>query len=133
MDRNSKEFKDLQRKWYAKAKKSGYEDIEQADGNLKVWHSRLFQINANDITGEAKKEYYRLAGQFLHAHKFENKGDKIMWELHAGGMSVRDIAKELKRLGFKTSRNRVHKKDSVHDKIQALVRIMKCQIEESQS
>lgn len=109
MDRNSPEFKKLQKEWYAKAKESGFDDIEQEDGNLKVWSHQFFKVRHNQTLFEAKQEYYRLAGQFLHSHKFADDVEKKIWEYHAtDATSIRDIVKELANIGVKTNKNKVN-------------------------
>lgn len=93
-----KEFQKLQSMWYAKLKDEGFDEIENPDGNLKSWHSFMFArrpfSNPNSTHRILQEEeYYRLAGQFFYDHKFKNKTEKRMWELHSNGKSVRDIAK----------------------------------------
>lgn len=99
MDRNSKEFKDLQSTWYAKLEKDGFEDIEQSEDILKIWN-RLRYDNVT-TTISAISQYYRLAGHFLHDFQFESELDKFVWEHHAQGLTVRDIAKLAGEAGFK--------------------------------
>lgn len=125
MDQNSDEFKKLQAKWYEKLKKKGFQDIEQQDGNLKVWSSHLFKSSYNEITTPAKEDYYRIAGQFLHEYKFENAAEKLIWRLHSDGHSIRHIVQTLKKKGLKAHKN------GVHAKIQRLARKMKCLIRET--
>lgn len=97
MDFNSKEFKDLQKKWYKKAEDSGFDDIEQEDGNLKRWDSYVFQRKYNKEQAEAKESYYRSAGKFLYDYKFEKKSQREIWRLHAEGLSFEKILKVLKK------------------------------------
>lgn len=91
------DFKTLQAKWYAKLKKSGFEDIEYANDYLKSSTSRFVAENPNPESWIATEQYYRLAAHFLHDYKFESKRDAVIWEYHANGISVRDISVLLKK------------------------------------
>ncbi len=111
MDRNSPAFKRLRAKWYKKLKDEGFEDIESPDSELlHKWHGSLFATHYDPVVTPAKEEYYRRAAQELHTYPFENNLDRLIWEKHAGGLSIRDIVKLLKKRRFKQtfSRQKVH-------------------------
>src|SRR5271165_3809627 len=100
---NNQELKSLQKTWYAKLKKSGFNDIEQSDMQLKKWSSQVFNISGDGIDHtdvkilwEAKAEYYRLAEHFLNEYEFLDTLEKQIWKLHSETNSYRDIAKKLK-------------------------------------
>lgn len=103
------DFKSLDAKWKQKLKKSGFEDIEQPDGLLKIWASYFFKVRSNGTTEQAKEEYYRLAGHLLYDHKFPTARHKAVWELHAIGQTLDEITAALKSRNFKMSRDRVYK------------------------
>lgn len=105
----TKEFLALKKKWDKKLKSSGFEDIEQDDGNLKLWSSHFFKVRFNETLFGAKEEYYRLAGQFLHEKVFKDHKTKLIWQLHSEGISIRDIVIALKKRGFKAYKNAVHR------------------------
>lgn len=88
-------------KWETKLEKSGLENIEQPDGNLKLWSGHFFRSRFNATVFDAKEEYYRIAGQFLHDYPFEDKLEKEIWKLHAEGISLRKIVLVLKKRNFK--------------------------------
>lgn len=92
-------FKALQAKWDQKLAKSGFDDIEQRDGNLKQWHAHLFhtRARAHEVERQGKEEYFRYATQFLHTYDFETKADKIIWENHSEGKTAPEIAKILSK------------------------------------
>lgn len=91
------ELKKQQKIWYSKLKKEGFNDIEQTDGNLRVWSaSALSGYSQAEI--DAKIIYYRMANHFLNEHQFETILDKVIWEYHAAGVGVRRIAEELSRV-----------------------------------
>lgn len=108
MDFKSKEFKDLKDKWYKKAAKSGFKDIEQDEDNLIVWASHLFRATYDATKFQAKEEYYRAAGHFLHDYEFDSKRDRLVWEKHAEGLSIAKIVKELKKKNRKIHKMLVH-------------------------
>lgn len=90
-------FKATQKKWYERLADKGFSDIEQPDGNLKVWESRMFQNRYDPKRAETDTEYYRLAGQFLFEFEFANKRDRYLWELHSTGFTSREIRSTLKK------------------------------------
>lgn len=101
-------FKQLQAEWYQKIANSGFQEIEQPDGNLKLWASTFFKVRYQENVFRAKEEYYRLAGQFLNDYKFESKFEHRVWELHTEGVSIRNITLIMKKQGFKTYKRMVH-------------------------
>jgi hypothetical protein len=103
MHHKSKKFKALQKVWYDKLKKDGFSDIEQEDGKLKAWSSSFTALAKNTVLREAKTEYYRLVGQFLYDHEFDNALEKYVWELHAEAMGSRGIVKKLRSMGAKVT------------------------------
>lgn len=105
----SKEFLDLKDKWDAKLKDSGFVDIEQDETRLINLASNFFRNRFNATKYEAKVEYYQIAGQFLHGHKFKNKTEKLIWALHSDGKSIREIVEALDKEGVKTYKDRIHK------------------------
>jgi O-methyltransferase involved in polyketide biosynthesis len=104
----NKDFLALQAEWDQKLADSGFEDAENRDGTLKVWASHFFAVRYNPTLFQAKEDYYRAAGSFLHEFKFANKGERAIWELHSQGISIREIVKILKKRGTKTHRRKVH-------------------------
>lgn len=109
LKKDDKEFEALRAKWYAKLKKDEFDDIEQLDGQLKVHSQRIIRAQENKVAHEAKVDYYRLAGQFLHEYQFKRGLDKFIWSRHADGVSLRDIAEEIKTKKRKTiDKNKVH-------------------------
>jgi hypothetical protein len=93
-------FKALQKAWYKKLRDEGFDDIEQDEENLKVWHSHFFANRLKNrhtqSSWASKEEYFRVAGQFLHDHEFLDPLDKAVWELHANGLPVTKIVDELR-------------------------------------
>jgi len=99
----SSAFKELDAKWKAKLKKSGFDDIEGVSGILSSDRQELGRrrdyraYDKRPLHYEAITEYYRLCGHFLHDHKFEDENERRVWELHGDGLSHRDIYVILKK------------------------------------
>lgn len=92
-------FKDLQAKWYKKLADKGFDDIEY---NLRPDYKSLTKTGLRPedtiaVIRESKEEYYRMAYHFLNEHEFDSRLEQIIWEYHAEGISVRDIAELLKK------------------------------------
>lgn len=99
--------------WDLELAKSGFVDIEQADGNLKHWDGQRFKSNFTSkdskerskigqttysaVRFEAQQEYYQLAGAFLHDYKFTDERERRAWELHASGLDDKAVYTQLKK------------------------------------
>lgn len=85
-------------KWYAKAAKAGFEDIEQNDEpeRLKKWHSTYLQSRFTPLQYESKETYYRLAAQYAEHGEFDTGRHKKIWTLHSDGLPIKAIAKTVK-------------------------------------
>lgn len=103
------DFATLQAKWKVKLKDSGFKDIEQDADNLKRWDSHYFRTHYAIPAFEAKQEYYRMAGQFLHDKQFSCILDRFIWQQHSDGVSIANIVKAAKQLKYKTHRVEVGK------------------------
>jgi hypothetical protein len=101
-----KSFKKLQDKWYAKLKKSGFKDIEHDEDTLTEYSSVYFKKHTYDEMVE-KQRYHDMANSFLEQYKFETEKDKLIWDYHTNGLSVRDIADLLKKVKLRANRNSV--------------------------
>ncbi len=103
----SSNYRELKKKWYAKLKNSGFEDIERNEDLLKRPSSVVFGDYRKIAFGIAKFEYYQMAARFLNEHDFKNNRERIIWEYHANGISIRNIVKLLKKVRIKTYRRAV--------------------------
>lgn len=83
-------FQQLQAKWYRKLANSGFEDIEQPDGNLKVWATRPSRA---DMVSRA--EYYHLAQQYHQDKEFPTTLDKYVWGWHSKGLTNEQVARRV--------------------------------------
>lgn len=128
----SKEFQQMNRKWKKKLKASGFKDIERSEHQLRVYSYQVY-----DSYDPAVADYYVKAEAFLLNHKFENEFDKIIWELHSQGQSVRKIQSHFEKKGGISSKskrealglqkkgeNLTPSKTVIHDRITKLERVM---------
>jgi hypothetical protein len=119
-------LKQLTKLWYAKLKKQGFVDIEQDEIYLKRWSNEFtrkdenvnnrstFNVKPKKVRNkkdefQGKHDYYYYASHFLNEHKFESERDRIIWEYHTSGISMRNISKLLKRVKIKISRDTVNR------------------------
>lgn len=88
---NSNEFKKLKAKWYKKLEKSGFEDAESDEFNLKVSAKEILRKKVQ-ATRQSKEDYYYMAGCFLNEYEFPDEITRIIWEYHTNGLSKYSIA-----------------------------------------
>lgn len=92
------DFNKLRDFWYKKLKDDGFIDIEN---NEQLSNNDKFRSKKFLASYKEKAEYYYMSNHFLSTYEFENSIDRIIWEYHTEGVSVRNIAKILKKLGYK--------------------------------
>lgn len=97
----------LAEKWNDKLEASGLENIEQEDGNLKLWSSHFFKSRFNATIFSAKEEYYRVAGHFLHDYPFKNRVSREVWKLHSEGMGMKNILPSIKKMRLKVNAKQI--------------------------
>lgn len=114
-------FLEERKKWYAKLKKEGFDDIENIEWNTGASYECLNGVSNADVCDSwthGKERYYQLANQFLWELRKRASRDRRrksperkdwgrvlrIWKLHAEGASIRDI---VKKVGF--YRSGVHK------------------------
>lgn len=107
----TKKFKALQDKWYKKLESKGFEDIEDtrhADRPLKRWHGLDFKSKAKspDVF-LATQSYFQKASELLNTHTFDTMEQRRVWELHAEGLSTREIVRKLKEENIKASKTKI--------------------------
>lgn len=111
MNPKDEDFLKLQAKWYGKLKSSGFDDIEQDESRIKNSSNSELQkrgLYDDPLRREAREEYYRLAGQFLHEYEFDSKKERVIWEMHSEGTSIQDIVAAMKSRNFKVYKRIVH-------------------------
>ena len=101
------QFKRLQRKWYKKLEKSGFQDHEKLVGSsLVLSQSAGFALRHEPtlLTAEAKLEYYLKLSEMVAKESFENNRDRVIMECAGQGLKICAIAKELKKRKIKCHR-----------------------------
>lgn len=125
---NQKTLNQLVKEWDKRLKESGFDDIEnRKTGKLRkfggdVYFGHLSDIGASSdkkislnkkhlnrryttlVWKESQAEYFRIASQCLHERDFKTVLDRIIWQLHAEGLSYQEISKELNVTLDKTRR-----------------------------
>ncbi len=117
MSRKKSEYSKLKTLWYKKLKAEGFVDIEHEDGSINSGVPRTMKYK-NPQLRDATQEYYYIANNFLHNYKFACELDKIMWEYHSNGISIRNIVALLHQTKVtKTNRVKVWKTLKTLEKI----------------
>jgi hypothetical protein len=96
MQQLKKPSRKLTAEWAQKLIDSGFSDIEREDGHFVYRDSSM--IDYRNKNWEAQAEYFYLASDFLNVHKFKSNLERIIWEYHANGLSVVDIAETLSKV-----------------------------------
>jgi hypothetical protein len=99
MGSNTREFKQLQDKYYERLAEDGFSDIEDTSSDarlLKSWHSFKFQ-GVDPINAEAIRDYYMAAEAVLHLRKFKNSTERRIWELHCEGLTSEQIEHKIRK------------------------------------
>ena len=94
---NTYEFKQLQKLWYRRLKKAGFEDAEKFRGGQLV-----LKISSRVLPDDsAKAEYYRQLALHVQNATFDTKIERLVMEYRAEGYRIKDIVEllEKKRLG----------------------------------
>jgi len=80
---------------------------------ITVWHSWYFQTRYSPKQFEEKREYYDRAREFLETSMrgleyvlFGKQLDRMVWELHSEGLSLREISKEI---GIRANKDKIRK------------------------
>lgn len=87
------ELKKLQQIWRRKLERSGFEDAETPDGQLKNYALHWTSVDSGRF--HATQRYYELAGQMLHTHPFKDVVDKTVWRHHSQGKTWKEIADKM--------------------------------------
>lgn len=67
-------------------------------------------MHDNELLRDSVTAYYNMAHHFLTEYQFESELEKVMWEYHAEGLSIRNIVKVLNSTkAINTNRERVWK------------------------
>lgn len=107
----SKQFKDLKKKWYKKLQKEGFEDIEWHDAetgdgeNSSYLKSNFIQTYLSDrlsskqtLGNSFRYEIQRSLDHFTEHGKFSSPLLKQVWTMYAEGKTYREMSNELRKL-----------------------------------
>ena len=106
---SNKELKELQKEWYAKLKEEGFEDIEYFDSDLEpkdwlkgnskfspIWGDEQIAATHDQRESSGNLDYYLQATALLHKEDvFASDTEREIWEMHADGLSLRSIGKQV--------------------------------------
>lgn len=92
---DSKRFKALQARWYAKLAKSGFVDIEREDGTLIDREQERYAKEMPQDVAKAREAYYRAAEHYMTRAGAMTKRDLAVWRLHVEGCNNTEIAEAL--------------------------------------
>lgn len=108
----TKEFEKLEKKWYDKLKKSGFEDAEKTVAGeklLKKFAKSLTyfpQVNSI-VVREGRAYYYQMAEQKANAATYSEDWHKTVMLKHAEGLNNVEISKELMKQKVSKTRQQV--------------------------
>lgn len=98
----SKQFLELQKKWYAKLERKGFEDIEYFNfkfgKNTVAAFIKGSSYNICKRYNRSTETYYRLARNFLEHATFSSKYLKTLWFLHCDGIPYRKLSKKMQQI-----------------------------------
>jgi hypothetical protein len=105
---NNPDFKKLFAFWNRVLEENGHEEIEDFNAKVPVLRSwECSRRNSIDpICREAKSSYFEMAQVILRNFPFPDQESQGIWELHCQGLSIRQIARRMKR---EKSKNAIHK------------------------
>lgn len=94
---NDDAFLKLQRKWYERLRKEGFEDIETLLPNGQMGQLLKNKGNITRVQSDyasIQYDYFALARRFGQHSKLSQQ-ERSTWNLYANGMTIRKIGKEL--------------------------------------
>ncbi len=115
---SAQNYNKLKKEWYKKLKDSGFNDIEKSTGQIGRTKPNVTNRNSDQIS--AIQEYYAMARSFLIDHNFVSEFEKIVWEYHSEGLSLRKISETLEKNKISTLQ-----RDAIHAIVKRLEKLMK--------
>jgi hypothetical protein len=93
-------FKELDYEWKQKLEDSGFQDIEKSEDGYKL---RKQTFDAEEpIKHQMQVEQNNLCHRILSEYSFKRDLDKLIFELHTQGLSVRQIESYLTKHAYKS-------------------------------
>ncbi len=93
---SKKEFDALRKKWYAKLRSNGFDDIEVYSLDKIDCYPHFIKRHSllvNDVYSSEKEEHFRRARIHYEHGKFKDRKHKFMFKLYKDGLSFRQILK----------------------------------------
>jgi|SRR5271166_3333123 len=90
-------------KWNQILVESGHEEIEDFSRDqpqLKRHHGYDFR-SMDPLAIQSKTVYYQVAQEKLRLYPFKNETDKLVWQLHTEGLSIREITRRINKKKYK--------------------------------
>lgn len=88
----TKEFKELNKKWKGKLKASGFKDLEDAEDPDAPLPTSTDPRTRRSKESAQVQDYYQKALHYLENGTFTSMRQKAMWQMHANGDSLQEIA-----------------------------------------
>ena len=102
----TQKFRSLQKKWEKKLKDSGFVDMEDAKARLRQNAGNSYRTRSHTLIN-AKREYYEMLGFWQHETGFKDDVERLVMELKADGIMIKDICLVLKGAGERCHRQTV--------------------------
>lgn len=93
---SSKEFLKLKLEWYDKLKQSGFVDLENPYNEYLPLKQNIRTSTNRFQDFESVEEYYMQCRHFLNVCKTFSQSERQIWALHSEGLSIREIADQVK-------------------------------------
>jgi len=97
----SKEFRELQAKWYKKLSEDGFDDLEWTDNKTGIGQNSGYlkrsRSHIDPVHADFAETYYAMCRNWLsHSPKIK-KYERFIFELHSEGIGYREILTQLKK------------------------------------
>lgn len=111
MSRPKSNYEQLRAEWYKKLKDDGFKDTESIEDidqdRIQALRRESYSRDMDPVIRQATEDYYQIAAVFLSSYTFETELDKIVWEYHTNGLSVRSISETLGKAKIKRAKTQV--------------------------
>lgn len=97
----TKEFREIEKKWYEKLEEKGFTDIEEAINGKRTLRQRASNCyrQEHEVRRIAKTAYYDLLCEAIHLEEnFRDEVEKLIMQRRASGVTVNAISEELKSM-----------------------------------
>lgn len=86
----TREFLKIQKRWYSKLKNNGFEDIENGK-DRRIVRREIIKMDESSPNAWSGQNYTELCAAILRDYRFKRPIDRIIFEKHSEGKSVREI------------------------------------------